>query len=519
MTGTKSMAGFAVAAAVVFGFLVFVSANFVNFPVGDDFRSIFPISIATKAEGLHALSWENVAAQHWSHRIVAVRLFAALQTWLFGSVNLTAFLWTGLVMWIAIFFLVGLKEDWFRFPVVALVVAVVWFQPQAASNCLIAMQAVQNIGVVLLAIGAFALRERNNGPATLLAWICALAAWFTAGNGMLVPVILVLWDLSEHKWRQVAAGVLVAAFGGFLYFRGFVIPESQSYGFDLLQLAGNASVMLGSVFRFGTAPLAVAVIAGCALGLAGLLVFWSSCKERNLFLLAVLFFIFGSVGMASLARMGWGIEYMAQGRYRIYATVLLAIVLAAAVKRFARSPWKAAGLLGFATAFAAASWWQYAPEVVNAGRAATASAMSYHLGQPALFSENDEALAASLQRLEAAVAAGVYSPPGGEQAARLVSESGPELPRSEVEFRYEQGVAGFLIKVPGRYSGQHLLAKDAEGSGMRVAFRPMKRIATSSLLGKKPPSEQTDYLLPLSAAGREAAATIAFFAVAPTGSY
>lgn len=516
MTGTKSFTGFAMAAAVALGFVVFVSANFVNFPVGDDFRSIFPISIATKTEGLQALSWENVAAQHWSHRIVAVRLFAALQTWFFGGVNLTAFLWTGLVMWIAIFFLVGLKEDWFRFPVVALVAAVIWFQPQAASNCLIAMQAVQNIGVVLLAIGAFALRKRNRGSTTLLAWICAFASWFTAGNGMLVPVILVLWDLSEHKWRQVAAGVMAAALAGFLYFRGFENPEGQSYGFDLLQLAGNASVMLGSVFRFGTAPLAVAMIGGGALGFAGLLSCWSSFKARNLFLLAVLCFIFGSVGMASLARMGWGIEYMAQGRYRMYAIVLLAIVLAAAAKRFAGRPWKAAGLLGFAAAFAAASWWQYAPEVVNAGRAATASAMSYHLGQPALFAENDEALAASLQRLEAAVAAGVYSPPGSEQAARLLSASGPQLPRSEFKCRYEQGVAGFIVQTPGRYSGQYLLAKDAGISGMRVAFRPMKRIAVSSLLGKKPPSDQTDYLLPLSAVGKEAAAAIAFFAVAPT---
>lgn len=513
MTGAKSLTGFAVAAAMAFGFLAFVSANFVNFPVGDDFRSIFPISIATKTEGLQALSWESVAAQHWSHRIVAVRLFAALQTWLFGGVNLTAFLWAGLLMWIAAFCLLARKEGWLGLPVVGLLASVVWFQPQSASNLLVAMQAVQNIGVILLAFAAFALRAQAVRWSFAAAWACAIFAWFTAGNGLLVPVILIAWDCADKRWSKAALGGLLLCLSGWLYFRHFENPESQTYGFDPVHLAGNALVMSGSIFRFGTAPLSVAMVGGFILGLCGLVALWRRLKLRDLFGTACLLFIFGSIGMASIARLGWGMEYMAQGRYRVYAVMLLAFVLAAAGRHFAGKPLATVLLLMVGGVFAAASWWQYAPEVVNTGRAASASAMSYHLGQPALFSENEKALAASLQRLDAAVAARVYLPPLSEDAEKIGSRRGAQLPTTETECRYEQGVSGFVVRIQGSNRGLYLLAEDRHRVGMRLAVRPMQRMAMGALLGRSPQRNHTDYLMPVSAAGRETAASTVFFNV------
>lgn len=503
----------AIAGAVAAAFAVFVSLNFVNFPVGDDFRAIFPVAIATKEQGIGALTWDNLAAQHWSHRIVAVRLFAALQTLIFGWVNLTAFLWAGLLMWIAAFFLLARREGWLGLPTAGLVASVIWFQPQSASNLLVAMQAVQNIGVILLAFAAFALRAQAVRSSFAAAWACAIFAWFTAGNGLLVPVILIAWDCAEKRWNKAAIGALLLCVAGWLYFRNFENPESQTYGFDLLQLAGNALIMSGSIFRFGTAPFLVAVAGGLVLGVCGLVALWQRLKLRDFFGAACLLFIFGSIGMASIARLGWGLEYMAQGRYKVYAVMLLCFALAAAGRRLAGKPLATALLLTVGGLFAAASWWQYAPEVVNAGRTASVSAMSYHLGQPALFAESDEVLAASLQRLEAAVVARVYLPPLSDGAATIGSRRGAQLPASETVCRYEQGVSGFVVRIRGKNPGLHLLAVDRERVGMRLAVRPMQRAALGALLGRGSQRDHTDYLMPLSLAGRHTGGSMIFFAV------
>jgi hypothetical protein len=330
---------------------------------------------------------------------------------------------------------------------------------------------------------------------------------------MLVPLILVLWSAHERSWRQAAVGTLVIAGAGAFYFRGFENPEGQAYGFDVLQLAGNFFVMLGSVFRFGTLPIAAALTGGALLAASALWLLWVRFRERENFTVAVLFFVFGSAAMASLARLGWGIEYMAQGRYRIYAVILLALVLAEAVRRLAAKPVSSALVAGFALLFSLASWWQFTPEVVNAARTAKASAMSYHLGVPALFSESDETLRSGLNRLATAVEAGIYSPPMQSEARQFAQAQHETIPASGIRTEYSQAVAGWVVRPQSDKAGEYLLCQTPGSSGFRVAVRATTRPALTRMLAKNA-SENTEnlYLMPRSVeVGAESA--MEFFAI------
>jgi hypothetical protein len=482
--GRLAAASFVAGLALVFS--IFVAACYRNMPSGDDFIAIFKPALAAHEQGWSAVNVREVFAQHFSHRIAPVRAMAMAQVLLFGKLNFAAFMWVGLFSWLAIFVLLAWQAGFTRSSAVMVFLALVWFQPQAAPNCLVAMQAASNLPVILLALAAFAFRAGSGDGRWVSAWFAGLLALMTTGNGLLVLLILMLWDGYEQQWRRLLAGVLILACALVLYFAGFSNPESQRYASNWSDLAGNLLVMTGAVANVGRMPLSAVLLAGVSLGAVAAVVLFSALRRGEKFLGAVLLFVGGSIAMASVARAGWGNEYMLQPRYMVYPIMLLSVCGAYFVA-LGRRPAVSAGMILFGLMAAALSWWHYAPLAVSNARSVTAEVLSWQLGYPSFRfagdkEENMAGVTEALDLLRKAENAGIFTlqDTGLVRGAIVAQEA-----NFEAVGEWNDAAAGYLIQVPPAIeSADYILFESAEWQ--QVAFRPLPRIALGRSLRGKP---------------------------------
>lgn len=485
--GRVAAASFVAGLALVFS--IFVAACFRNMPSGDDFIAIFKPALAAHEQGWSAVNVREVFAQHFSHRIAPVRAMAMAQVLLFGKLNFAAFMCVGLVSWLAIFVLLAWQAGFTRNSAAMVFLALVWFQPQAAPNCLVAMQAASNLPVILLALAAFAFRAGSGDGRWIAAWLAALLALMTTGNGLSVLLILLLWDGYEQQWRRLATGVVITGCALVLYFTGFSNPETQKYASSVLDITGNILVMTGAVANVGRMPLSAVLVAGASLGAVAAVVLFSALRRGQKFLAAVLLFVGGSMAMASLARAGWGNEYMLQPRYMVYPIMLLSVCGAYFVA-LGRRPAVSAGIILFGLMAAALSWWHYAPLAVSNARSITAEVLSWQLGYPGFRfaghrEENMAGVTEALDLLRKAENAGIFTlqDTGLVRGAIVAQEA-----NVEAVGEWNDAAAGYLIQVPPAIeSADYILFESAEWQ--QVAFRPLPRIALGRFLRGKPQTQ------------------------------
>ena len=174
-------------------------------------------------------------------------------------------------------------------PILLSSVGLVWFQPQAADNCLVAMQ-LTNMVVLLTAVLALACALSPRLRSQMAAWICGLLAFFASANGLLVLFLVLGLALIVRSWRSVFLGSCLIPAALFLYFRDFVNPESQTMALKAQDLLGNFGVMLGGVLAFGPLPIVFPLALGWSL--FGISVFagiyW--IRQRSFFAISVLLF-------------------------------------------------------------------------------------------------------------------------------------------------------------------------------------------------------------------------------------
>jgi len=449
-------------------YVVALSRGFSGFPSGDDYPAIFPIACQVAEHGWASVRWENLQEQHFSHRIVPVRLITLLQMALGGQVILPVFQWVGVVAWAVAFLILWRCAGAGLGPGAGLAAALIWFQPQAADNSLVPMQA-QNLLAILAALTALAWRARGGRGSTPGAWLLAGVCLFTSGNGVVVLAVLGLWELAERRWRAAVGGAAWTLFLLTAYFHGFVNPDRQEYRLAPLEILGNALAMVGATVKLGPGAVPAAVMAGLAIALISLWAAGQAWQRGDRFWLATYLFVLGTVGLAAVSRVGWGFDFMMTERYRTYPLLLLFLVWVQAAHSARGIRIRRATLAVAATGFALASWWHYGPSIPNARRAGLAQAASWERGFPGVFQSEGKVRAAAVEILERALRLGVYRlPPTG-----LIAEAAEE---TAVTARWHIASRGYLLEGTERTAGP-AWAWFSSAAWSQVAFRPFPRFA------------------------------------------
>ena len=381
MNKTHWWLGFAAVCAPAAVYLGVLAHTAINVPNGDDYLSILQFMNGW----IHAVSRSQklslLFGQYFSHRIVLTRCAVLAEWHLAGCVDFLKLQKAGWIAWIAltggfIFWAPAARRSpWFGLPLA------LWFmQPQGFTNLVIGMQAVQNIGVVLLAFAALAAAQAE-GPLPLTAsLLLSVLAPFTSINGfMIAPAAsLGLW-ISGRRGRALAHAAVWAAMIC-VFFHHYAFTHEP---FSLRQLLANAGVMAFGFADFSHTPLSC-VIAGGLLLLAAA----GACllRERTWRLLPVhasfLLFCLLSVGLAAAGRIGWGADYMVQDRYRLYGLFIAATLFLLVLESIdvPRQPPLAATGVAFAAIFCLLSYARSLPTLISSARWCEATAINWQLG-------------------------------------------------------------------------------------------------------------------------------------------
>jgi len=153
------------------------------------------------------------------------------------------------------------------------------------------------------------------------------------------------------------------------------------------------------------------------------------------------------------------------------------------------------------------AWHQYAPRVVNEGRAATACAMSWWLGTPAFFEAiagSDTLVADNTERIQSAIDAGFYAVPMHREAATMAEACQRPLPKEEVTLSYSVAVAGYRARLPSTATESTYILFANEETGSRVAAaRSAQGVAIRRLLQGKAQSEVALFCVPRTTQGSD----------------
>ncbi len=384
-TTLRSSRGLAwgVLAAYALGFFALVFACASNTPQGDDYAAILEPAarwptLETWRERLALLS-----EQHFSHRLVLTKALVAAQITLHGTVNFFALQVFG---WLALLVLVGLlvssspdirAQPWLAAPIVLVI-----FQPQGFTNFQSAMQAVQNLGILLVtfvALQATVSPRRGAGVASVL---LAVASAFVSANGLLLGPIAAATAALRRRYALAAAHAIASGLAMLVYFRGFRFPIGSA--FDLGEGLTKAAIMAGGAASFDRLPLLFVGLAGAALLVIALVtLFFPPRDEAAPELRPFLGFLLASVFLAALGRLGWRNDYMTQDRYRVYGCLIaVSLYLLLLARPFGRTRIFRLASLTVATGFAIVSFATTLPNMISSARWAEAQAINAQLGQP-----------------------------------------------------------------------------------------------------------------------------------------
>ncbi|MCB2203126.1 hypothetical protein KQI65_00140 [bacterium] len=333
------------------GYVVLLQHYGVNIPALDDYDTILAHVVSDRAD---LSGW---IAQFNEHRVAWIRLSASGYYHLFGEINFEHLMYFGNLALLLLFLLLLKMYRSLKYPIMFFVpVAYLLFQPQSWRNMIWAMASLQNFWVLLFVLLSLLLWSRGKTWSYLVAAVFAVMAAFTGGNGILVFVVLLIWELFRIagnlksrryvNWKlgvreNLHLGILIiaAASAAYLYLDGYQTPGHAP---DLVAALLNpvlvmktAGILAGSYLKFLDHRLVLAV--GVAEALFFAFLTWKGYMRRNPVAYYFLLFLFLTMLLIGLSRSGWGEHQALIPRYRIFAIVAL-IMLYLAFIEYA-GPW------------------------------------------------------------------------------------------------------------------------------------------------------------------------------------
>lgn len=294
----------------------------------------------------HATTWQQklqaLFKQHNEHRIALDRFFAWLDFSTFGKLNYRHLMVIGNLL------LVGLLPLWYvllknnKKPLFALVpVPFLWLTLAFWENMYWGMAAIQNFGVITLALWTIYLCVQPQPLLFALAVIVGALTIATSGIGlMILPLSAVLLFLSGDKKR---AGIISLAgiAGIFAYFWHYKQPETNPASkATLFQLGKGYMAFLGSFAEsipvkdhFGACVIMGVLLFLVAVSITSTILFRLSRKKysvkfekvTDLFCLGAIMFILATGVIVVYGRAGFGLEGLITSRFKIYSVLLLLV--------------------------------------------------------------------------------------------------------------------------------------------------------------------------------------------------
>ncbi|MCF2492291.1 hypothetical protein [Dyadobacter chenhuakuii] len=293
-----------------------------------------------------ASSWKEkiwlLFKQHNEHRISLTRLISWWDYSLFGSLNYRHLMTAGNLLLLAVIPLWYelLKKN--KKPLSALLpVPFLWLTLAFWENMYWGMAAIQNFGVVTLAVWTLYLCINFKTLPFVISLILAGVTILTSGNGLLVlPLGALLLFLTGNR-KRFALWLVVSAVEIFCYFNWYTKPESNPESkATIFQFIKGYMAFLGSFAEsFPVADhIKVCFFMGIVLFLVAISIVsttlfrivrnkYSQKFERitDLFCLGTILFILATALIVVYSRAGFGFDTLVTSRYKIYSVLLLIV--------------------------------------------------------------------------------------------------------------------------------------------------------------------------------------------------
>lgn len=321
------LATLSVLCLTVFAFRYFsYTDNFsVNMPNGDDFDMFIQflhdfLDSSTFAEKLRLM-----LNRHAEHFIVANKVAALLSYYLLGHLDFRILILAGnLSIPIAIFLLFQLYCVDFPARMLGTAFAgICLLQPQYYQVSLWAGGSIENLWVMTFACGAFLFvtKQRNTLCQNALLLVLSLAAIFTQGNGLFVPLLVSIYLMSNRK--SALGMAFLAIFAAVAAFHCLHTAPHTSASFSILDYLKYSLGFLGAPLA-GT--MSDAIRWGSLFLIAFLARFLVPIRSQGLALVAS-FVVLTAVANA-MARIHLGIDYgFQQSRYSLPAIFFMVSVV------------------------------------------------------------------------------------------------------------------------------------------------------------------------------------------------
>ncbi len=322
----------------VFIFSFYVLSNFQNFPNADDFDSLLDF---LNRFVLGESTYDSLALlfeRHTQHFRTPDRIFALFTYLLTGGLNFYFFSFLGLSGLCITFFLLARSTKKPSYPLLPLVLALIFFQPtyveatQWANNC------VQFIWINVFALLSF-IYFRKNPFLTLLFSVCAI---LTQGNGICILPSIILFLIYKREFNKTLFFYLVS-----------LVVILLAFNFSSLTSSGNklnitsefiyALEMLGS--SIGYYSKQVSFITGSIIAILSAFLVLKVKREEE-YLILFLLFLCGSCLATAHFRLSLDPKSSyTTSRYTLMSVLAIVSILKLSEKFFVKKPFLSTFLL------------------------------------------------------------------------------------------------------------------------------------------------------------------------------
>lgn len=323
-----------------------------NIPFWDDFYSGLSFIETYLASGLKG-KLTAIFSQHNEHRIVFSRIMTIVAYKLQGAVDFKTLNIIGNAGIIGIAFVLyktlertGAKALYFL-PVILML-----FQPQHHTTMYQATSSLANIWMLFFSFASLHLLLAGTSRWSFVASLAiAVTAMYTNGNGLLTFVAGALMLILQGRKRELSLWGIVAGLSLLFYFNGYVKPGEHpglSYALNhplkfieyflnfiaspVYSLLSNSPISPEGN-PIGTIWTAMDISFSSAL-IAALLYFILSRRlyRENPSLFAIILFLIGTIAIADISRLGFGVTQSMASRYKLITVSLYSVLYMSSIQ-------------------------------------------------------------------------------------------------------------------------------------------------------------------------------------------
>ncbi len=328
-------------------FYGFIWRNALGIPFQDDIDGILGVLQDLLKANSFSEKLTIILQQDDEHRVAFDRVVTYCLYLLNGEVNLKTHLLIGCSLILGIFGMIAYAFRKANLPLFALIpVAFFIFQIQYYEGIFWSMIPCQNFAVLFFAFLSIFLVSQGSKWGLALAFLIALIATFSSGNGMLtfVPCLLILGY--QRRWKSFFLWGIWMVTSIIFYFHNLTIPSFRPKPSDNLlkyplTILADFPAFVGQFFDPTTGfsfkiRATVSILAGVILIAWVLFLLWktwlnlwnkrTAISNTQIFMLGGLILILCTAAVFSLARAGDGLMAVFVSRYKLNVALFMALV-------------------------------------------------------------------------------------------------------------------------------------------------------------------------------------------------